>query len=1156
MPGFLANFLQGIVDRFQVVVKNVEAKLETEVTGDGPLTVPLILRLHVGSAELRSTDFHANKRPSQHHGYGERQFKLSDLSLHLLSDETVFSDFSELPSRASPAESRQGIQSPAALKSSDVGSSLSSPPHIPVPSTQHSSANDADFEREPRLSQEADAMHASILTADIDRFADAGEDAVHAGEQSAHSELDIQPGDDNISWGSRRNKSDAVAEDLWNSMVSEDDLPDSLLIESVKSARARTSGTSSPALARHRRDRSPYQRSLQSPGSWPRLEESPDRSRYHQGPGSWPVLNEDRLGAMHLPQHEDIIPTDSGVDNKRNALEASLAASVNADTSSEVSSDSAEDLAASRFFTHEDAESMYVSAMSQSVKMHVPGGWGSEDSQVEDLSSPQPVRMPPQDRQDQMIADEAPFDTYLGSGEEPFGTPGNVTPRAASPVPHDAPDLTIPRSPAKTSRQIIYIDVATVTIPIITAAQTESQGESRPTMTSMNLPHSDMPGAFSTYSERSALHQKPASFSRSDSHSTVSPSLAASSPDDETLYQMKLDIGVFQCQFDTACARLLHRLASKSSSAFSAPSSSQSTQPNNSVDGTSMTVSILKFDAVFRESAARRLDPASPLEPGDNLASLVCRHFTLSSRASSANLRIGTFALFVGSSCLLSFDRHSNAMTSMIITEQSPDIAVIVNNRSALPQRPVVEITADVLPALILVDLPGIEETLEPFGGLSGVLDIGTSVLSDSGATSPALSPSKRSKGVRFEGAPYPSGVQTEVKCNARVGGISTTLQGSSCSIELRTSTVKAIYREHGAVSIVEQVSLSGPYATDEHAKHPVTIDFSTLRLEYLLSPQDKDLERLLSLITPSKDKYDNDDDILLDTLLRQRKKGAVVRASVSHVGFQADNWSIVEPLSDLVGELAKLSAVTEYLPEDDRPGLLTLVRVKEFNAQLPVNEQFGKLNCKLIDFHCARVGLPALLALSIGGIDVSQVGKTALVHSLVQLSGSENLPMVMARVLGDEVEPTVKVKVFNTCIEYSVPTIVALTGMDADASAEEVVAEMANSVANLVHVPDRTFARKDTAASDASNSHAKKMKIEVLVHDSAVGLSPQNFAVEGIAGPHRRTCLSYLSRGSCDSGSTRTSSSRLIRHRSSHLRQRRCGHHNSSFPKQHGYES
>ena len=41
---------------------------------------------------------------------------------------------------------------------------------------------------------------------------------------------------------------------------------------------------------------------------------------------------------------------------------------------------------------------------------------------------------------------------------------------------------------------------------------------------------------------------------------------------------------------------------------------------------------------------------------------------------------------------------------------------------------------------------------------------------------------------------------------------------------------------------------------------------------------------------------------------------------------------------------------------------------------------------------------------------------------------------------LGDEVEPTVKVKLFNLCLEYSVPVILALTDLDQEADTEQDV--------------------------------------------------------------------------------------------------------------------
>ncbi|EME82574.1 uncharacterized protein MYCFIDRAFT_203313 [Pseudocercospora fijiensis CIRAD86] len=106
-------------------------------------------------------------------------------------------------------------------------------------------------------------------------------------------------------------------------------------------------------------------------------------------------------------------------------------------------------------------------------------------------------------------------------------------------------------------------------------------------------------------------------------------------------------------------------------------------------------------------------------------------------------------------------------------------------------------------------------------------------------------------------------------------------------------------------------------------------------------------------------------------------------------------------------------------------------------------------------------------------------------------MAGADASPVVMARMLGDEVEPTVKVKLYNLCAEYSVPVILDLTGMDKEVETEALVNEMAQSVANLAMAQSPSkLARSPT--SDLSGTSSKKTNISLLVHDSALGLTPQ----------------------------------------------------------------
>ena len=1107
LPRFLAGFLQGIVDRLKVRVKNVEARLETKVSGDGQQTVPVTLKLHVGEAEFASlgteddgTDATHGKRQSRKH------LELRDMSLSLLSDAAAFSELSNLLSRSSPADSKHQPRSPPPAESTTSRHDFSPTMRSTTASATRSIGSAGSQSKSHVSPKSPEVMRASALTADSDRFADAGEEDVPPTLQSQPSDFGIQPGDDNISWGSRRSRSSAPAEDLWNSMASEDDLPDSLLLERASTPRATSSRGTSPEATRTRRNMSPYAKSLQSPGSWPRPDERAQRHRSQKSPGSWPILEQSQQSVFQPLTPGPPDSHESVTDNKRNALEASFVEPQDPETLPEPDAAAVEDMAASRVFSHEEAESMYMSAMTHGSRMHIPGGWGSEAMSNDGTDSPEAPKRPSAPS-DAGLADSPLLDDGLTYVERPYSTSmaplsGNATPRASSPEPTKDNQKGTDMMALKTSRQLLHVDTLFIWLPNAHDPSEQPQSAAAAqTQASASLVHYDMPGTFSAYSEMAASRRKPTGLTREGSGSAVWEPPQNATRDSNASQSIDIDVGVVRCQVDISCCRLLYRLGMQAVDVLKPVDEVDSGKQNQPrpkhVNDFAISLVVQDFRLAFKESVDAGLGAAeSDFSLIDNLLTLCLQEIRLSSKPGELDLRTGSFSVILGTSHLLSFDRDRNMKSSVVVSEATPDIALIIVSTKPTMRRPVTEVSVETLPMDLLLDLQVIDETLSPFGGLNGVLEAGNSVLSESGVTSSPIS-SKPSKGVRFEGDPQYIGTEPELKINGRVGGVYATLQGHACSARLRTTTIKAVYREQGAVATLEQVLLTGPHQS-EGASSPMLADLSTLRLDYLLSPQDKDLERLLSLLTPSKDKYDSDDDILLDTLLRQRRKGAVARVSITDIRFKFDSWESLAPLSGLGIELGKLSAVAKYLPEDERPGLLTLIRVKEFDARLPLNERFGKFHLGISDFHCAHVGLPALLALSVGNVKVSQAGHVELVHPLTHLVGSDNLPMVMARMLGDEVEPTVKVKLFNVCLEYSVPIILALIGLDEQSDAEEVVAELAKSAAGLAfaHEPPTMVTK---AASDASESVKKRINVDLLVHDSALGLNPQNLPSKGL---------------------------------------------------------
>ena len=1090
LPGFLAGFLKGVIDRVQIRVKNVHITVNTQIPGDGGLSIPVSLKLHVGDCDLPSapsqdaTDGIVDNKHS-----GQRPVKLSDIYVNLLSEDEVFSELSEMPSRSSPATSRHNTSSN--LDESAITERNLSPERPPTASSRQSSARS---HAGSAAAESPDAMEASIVTADSDRFADAGDEGFSPTLASQHSDLDIQPGDDNISWSSRRNQSSAPTEDLWNSMASEDDLPDSLLLDRASTPRAPSTRSGSPAVSRSRREVSPYSRQLQSPGSWPRMEESQDRISPPRGPGSWPNLDQSQHGMFESLNAKAIAQQPEDEDAQGD--------SSTEQTEQDDQTPPTEDLTASRVFSHDEAESMFMSAMSHR-SMHVPGGWASNASAPRSptLERRQPIHPPPESESGEDVNADLAYGNH--HPESSSNRSGQATPRASSPIPDEPRRGSTTAERPMSEKRIFHMDTVSVWLPILFSAVAEQAPAARPTPRNVSdsFAPTGMPGTFSAYSEMSASrHQRTASFTQDTSATSsvfqpVSPTRQSALGDDNP--GVDVEVGTVSCQLDMSCCRLLYRVSSQGTSVLQAWQANQAktSKPNQAsgASGWPISISVQKAQFALKDRIETSTHP--DITSSGSLLALLVSNINVSSKPGELEIQIGTFETTVGGKRLLSFDKTRDMRSSMMVTERSPDLAVKITDRTTVTRRAVKDIGVETMPIVLSLDLAAFDETFSSFGGFSGVLEAGNSMLSDSGLTSTPASP-RVARSVRFESHARPSDVGTEIKLNGRIGGLSATLQGETCAVQLKASTLKTICREQGASVTIDQVSLSGPYKPMDSGV-PMTLDLTTIRLDYLTSPQERDLDRLLSLLTPSKDKYDNDDDILIDTLLRQRRKGAVVRVAAGEAKANVSDWASLSLLQDLGNEMSKLSAVAKYLPEDDRPGLLSVIRIKSLEARLPVNERFGKLHVDLGDVHCAHVGLPALFALAIGNIRATQNGQAEIVHSLMP---TESLPMVMMRMLGDEVEPVVKVKLYNLCAEYSVPVLLAATGLNQEAAPEEVVAELTQSIANFAMPGDDDRpAQRDASQDDSPEPSKKKTTVELLVHDSAVGLQPQKISSKGM---------------------------------------------------------
>jgi len=459
-------------------------------------------------------------------------------------------------------------------------------------------------------------------------------------------------------------------------------------------------------------------------------------------------------------------------------------------------------------------------------------------------------------------------------------------------------------------------------------------------------------------------------------------------------------------------------------------------------------------------------------------------------------LKIGNLIFTAGSNIIFSFDT-----TKQQSEKRSARNAITVTSvtRTTIQGQGVRRIEADLLPLHVDLDLVKFDEDFETLGGMIGIVEMSSSLLSSGYFAKKQEVSAPPRRGVRFR-EPLPDvSAAPEIKFGVRLEGFDIRLASKSCSLEVQASTTKVVHRQAGVKVTIEALSLTMPTMNAPIRRSNLDISVKLVQLVYKPTPLQQDLSHLISLVTPSKNKYENDDDILVDTLIRQRRKGSVLNVHVSSFQTYVHEWGFVPHLQSLGDELSKLSAVTKYLPEDDTPGVLFLIKLADSQIRVPINEQFGLMNVSLKNIQVAHVGLPALTALSVGDIRLGPIGGHDIIHEMLLGACTEEYPMLMLRMVGDEVEPVVKVKLFNICVEYDVPTLLSLTSTQTALEVEQKVQDLAASVLENPKPGPKKTSPPVSDVSKSSGSANKKLAIDVLLRGCALGLQPTELKSKGL---------------------------------------------------------
>lgn len=397
-------------------------------------------------------------------------------------------------------------------------------------------------------------------------------------------------------------------------------------------------------------------------------------------------------------------------------------------------------------------------------------------------------------------------------------------------------------------------------------------------------------------------------------------------------------------------------------------------------------------------------------------------------KSDAMDLKIGKFTFGYAHDDILFFEQADMqaSMQASTISQRTLMQASLRPSNDSLPdihlymQDSKIELTTR--PVHVMIDLFRLDETFTWLTGFSSM-----------------LSSSTPSKSVHVP----------TINVKAHIGGVLIDLV-SDHSIQLRSTPIEAAVRGGSATARISVISIAGPMKRSRDP--PMLINLCELALHYRPFPEKNDLDRLMALTLS--------DDILLDTLLRQRRQGARIKLQLSEVSCEINDIAKLEILPSMLEDIAKLGTVAKYLPDDERPGILSLVDVDRVRLYIDI---LGDISVDAKQMTVAHVGVPLLLAFSLSSIDINR-GEQYLLGDVLSSEGA----MIRFRLIGDEPEPTLKIKLYNLRIEYYVNIVMEMLNLK-----EATTEDMINSVPALKK-PSRTW------------------HLDVSFRDCVLGLNPQ----------------------------------------------------------------
>lgn len=1134
LPSFISGFLQGVIDRLQINVNNISVRADMDLPQDGPikrvptekpdqLTASLVVgELSIGCVTQQEGQ---NALPNA----TGRKITLDLIRVLLISDPVVFSNyarFAAAPSSPSTTTSnprpirRARSVSPSHSASISEGSGLGIAQSVMLDRSQV-------FERSATPTA-TDRRSLENSTESLDgRFSDADSEAGYTYQDQSHS--------------LSNSRFDEFNEEILDNPGYLDEVFHSQFVDDPEDSTELP--PKSPKDTGTPRPQSPQIDSSQVE-TWHDFDETQSRSQHEYTvedthlyePLGQSAQHESSVEASHSFSPDRIqqsyyadLPTTPSSPEEDVKSQSSQTSSYSGSLPAELSE--------SKLFSHEEASSMYMSAVS-GTSSHgepaMPGAWDSRNfespTHERETFSESVTRANQEARVSTPKVGVEPA-SFINENEDIPRTPTRESYQPDFQY-HTSADIKARTEEPEVTRRIIDISRITVWVPeIVNNSQHEPQEQPQ-----RQDPSTTMAQSISS----DALANSRMDFSTSMRRSSITSSIALDSGEQfgnrnadvagplsftNAPTAISIDVGETVVRFDIATGWLLVKASQKVFTAFSIEPSetnaSKNNQKSSSTDYKHFKFSLQSCSIKFVESSAGvsyyvqdKAPESSQSTPSTGDVILQVQLLSVTSNYLTANdtmkfqLDVTKFILGCTTEPLISFNKDLKMRESVrdVRTPVPRDIALTIIKT---PSSGKVEFAT--LPLHINFNIQKLEEIFGFFGGLSTLMELGSSMASVSTVRGDKSDSTKQpTRGVRFEGVPPPNApspittTSAPWKINARLDGVILDLVGETCRVELMTTAVKAVSRFEGIGIQIDKAKVVGPVIFNNHAERPATLSIGNIRIEYLYSPKEVDLDRLLSLLTPSKDKYEEDDDIMLDTLFRQRRQGGVLRVTAATTKLLIPDIEGLKPLSDLPNEISRLSSVTKYLPEDDRPGVMTLVLIREFESHAHVNERVGDLRLATKDTELAQIGIPSLVAAQVKRISLSRNATEELVGEALDIATSQShisssLPMLMVRFIADEMDPTVKVKLHGFRVEYTLPSIIAFLGLGNDATADDLAAQMASSVANLTEISVPQIHGPAFREFGGSEPDTKPFKLAMSLRDCVVGLNPRDMPAKGL---------------------------------------------------------